>query len=176
VLVSTVLLAAFLLALGVVTALRPGSLPLCFAVPGEVVCPTGENTVPQGNPDQLVASVASGWDYGLVVLMGIMGAALGATITLRNMRGITEPYGVPLGLVVLKLPSGGLSAVTGLLLLRGQFVPGLVALDSPAQILAYAILFGYGQQLATRFVDQQGQALLDAAAPSSQEPERKDPG
>lgn len=50
----------------------------------------------------------------------------------------------------------------GLLLMRGQFVPGLSALDTSAQIVAWAVVFGYAQQLFTRLVDQQGQAVLSA--------------
>ncbi len=46
--------------------------------------------------------------------------------------------------------------------MRGQFVPGLSALDSPAQILAWALVFGYAQQLFTRLVDQQGQTVLNS--------------
>src|SRR3712207_7636499 len=42
-----------------------------------------------------------------------------------------------------------------ILLMRGQFIPGLSALDSSAQILAWALVFGYAQQLFTRLVDQQ---------------------
>ena len=45
--------------------------------------------------------------------------------------------------------------------MRGQFVPGLTALDTSAQILAWALVFGYAQQLFTRFVDQQGQTVLN---------------
>jgi hypothetical protein len=45
--------------------------------------------------------------------------------------------------------------------MRGQFVPGLTALDTSAQILAWALVFGYAQQLFTRFVDQQGQTVLE---------------
>ena len=66
-------------------------------------------------------------------------------------------------MAVLKLPTGALTAVLGLLLMRGQFVPGLSALDSPAQIIAWAIVFGYAQQLFTRFVDQRAQSVLDNA-------------
>jgi hypothetical protein len=51
--------------------------------------------------------------------------------------------------------------VLGLLLMRGQFIPGLTALDSSAQILAWALVFGYGQQLFTRLVDQQAHTVLD---------------
>ena len=34
------------------------------------------------------------------------------------------PYGLPVALALLKLPTGALTAVLGLLLMRGQFVPG----------------------------------------------------
>ena len=46
--------------------------------------------------------------------------------------------------------------------MRGQFVPGLSALDTPAQILAWALVFGYAQQLFTRMVDQQAHTVLDS--------------
>jgi hypothetical protein len=62
---------------------------------------------------------------------------------------------------VLKLPTGALTAVLGLLLMRGGFIPGLSALDSSAQIIAWAIVFGYAQQLLTRFVDQQANTVLE---------------
>ena len=61
----------------------------------------------------------------------------------------------------------------GLLLMRGDFVPGLSALDSPAQILAWAILFGYAQQLFTRFVDERAHRILNQV--SEQEPPRETP-
>jgi hypothetical protein len=60
--------------------------------------------------------------------------------------------------------------VLGLLLMRGQFVPGLSALDSSAQILAWAIVFGYAQQLFTRLVDTQAQVVLDDVAGKSATP------
>jgi hypothetical protein len=69
---------------------------------------------------------------------------------------------VPLALAALKLPTGALTAVVGLLLMRGEFVPGLTALDTPGQIIAWAVVFGYAQQLFTKMVDARGQAVLDA--------------
>jgi hypothetical protein len=45
--------------------------------------------------------------------------------------------------------------------MRGGFVPGLSALDNPAQIIAWAILFGYAQQLFTRFVDDRAHDVLN---------------
>ena len=78
------------------------------------------------------------------------------------MRGSSEPYGVPIALAVLKLPTGAVTAVLGLVLMRGGFVPGLSALDTSAQILAWAAIFGYAQQLFTRLVDQQANTVLDS--------------
>lgn len=49
-----------------------------------------------------------------------------------------------------KVPAGALTAVAGILLLGGEFVPGLSELDSQRQILAYALVLGYAQQPATR--------------------------
>jgi len=59
------------------------------------------------------------------------------------------------------VPSGALTAVAGLLLLRGQFLPGLSALDTQQQILAYALVLGYAQQLFTRLIDRRAQSILD---------------
>jgi hypothetical protein len=64
-------------------------------------------------------------------------------------------------LALLKVPSGALTAVAGILLLGGGFVPGLSDLDSQRQILAYALVFGYAQQLATQFIDKRAVNLLD---------------
>ncbi|MFE5242727.1 MULTISPECIES: hypothetical protein [unclassified Streptomyces] len=78
-----------------------------------------------------------------------------------------------MALALLKLPTGALTAVLGLLLMRGAFVPGLSALDSSAQIIGWAIIFGYSQQIFTRLVDRQGQAVLDAVGgPVIQKPTR----
>ena len=54
--------------------------------------------------------------------------------------------------------------------MRGQFVPGLSALDTSAQILAWALVFGYAQQLFTRLVDRQGQAVLDSVSSADKPP------
>jgi hypothetical protein len=45
--------------------------------------------------------------------------------------------------------------------MRGAFIPGLSDLDSSAQILAWAVIFGYAQQIFTRVVDQQATVVLE---------------
>jgi hypothetical protein len=71
-------------------------------------------------------------------------------------------------LAALKLPTGAVTAVLGLLLVRGEFVPGLSALDTSGQILAWAVIFGYAQLVFTRFVDQQAQTVLDKVRPGEE--------
>ena len=98
----------------------------------------------------------------VVELVGLAAAAVAAAAAIRNIKGSSERYGLPLALAALKLPTGAVTAFLGLLLMRGQFVPGLTALDTTAQILAWALVFGFAQELFTHFVDQQGQTVLNS--------------
>jgi hypothetical protein len=144
---------------------KPDLIPLCFH-PDDIVCPTTvapspPATAPPAELDDAIRDAAGPWDVPLVALLGLAAAVLSAALSLRKLQGTTLPYSLPVALAVLKLPSGALTAVLGLLLMSGEFVPGLSALDSPGQILAWAVLFGYAQQLFTQFVDQRAQGLLD---------------
>jgi hypothetical protein len=67
----------------------------------------------------------------------------------------------------LKLPAGALTALAGLLAVQGQFVPGLSRLNSPEQVLGYALVLGYAQQLLTRRVDDAAHAMLDDWTPDA---------
>jgi hypothetical protein len=101
-----------------------------------------------------------------VMLVGLAGAAVTGAAALRRMRGTSTPYAVPMTLLVLKLPTGALTAFLGLILLQGEFVPGLSALDSSGQILAWALVFGAAQQLVTGLVDKKAQSVLDSVGTS----------
>ena len=94
---------------------------------------------------------------------------IAAPAAIRGIRGSSEPYGLPVAIAALKLPTGAITAFLGLLLMRGQFIPGLSALDTSAQIIAWAIVFGYAQQLFTRFVDQQAHSVLGTVRGRRQE-------
>jgi hypothetical protein len=167
-------LALFLLAVGiaVVGIYRPMWMPLCFAPQGEnaIVCPT--STAATGGSDanpatvakvaQVFSQTAHGPDIVLVMLVGLAGAAVTAAAALRRIRGTSTPYAVPVTLLLLKLPTGALTAFLGLILLHGNFVPGLSALDSSDQILAWALVFGAAQQLVTGLVDKKAQSVLDS--------------
>ena len=109
----------------------------------------------------------TGGDVPLVLAVGLAAGAFAAALAVRNMRGTSTPYCVPVAIAWLKLPAGALTALFAMLMLRGGFIPGLSALDNQGQIIAYSIVFGYAQQIFTRLVDNQAQAVLDRA-PSSE--------
>lgn len=142
--------------IGVVSA-RPSFMPLCFdadgvgAEGGQLLnCPTGSG----------VAATSSS-DIFVIALLGLLGGALAAAVSIRNLRGTSTPYDVPVALAMLKVPLGAFTAILGLVAIQGKFVPGLSALDSQQQILAYALVLGYGQQVFTYTLDRRAQTLLD---------------
>jgi len=136
----------------------PDKLPLCFSPDGNIVCPTSTHvivghaaqadsagqpsTLGQAEIDPQMRRWASGWDIFLVALVGLLAAAIAA------------------------------AAVLGLVLMRGEFIPGLSALDSSAQIISWAVILGYSQQLLTRFVDQRAQTVLENFARTPAEQQR----
>lgn len=174
--VSIVSWVAAFLALGAVVVAILGAffedtIPLCFtpsrgfAESGYiVVCPVGMNPNPMGGDDinRSEAMTTSAADYLVVEIVGLIAAGIAAAMTLHRIKGTSTPYNVPVVLALLKLPTGALTAVLGLLLMRGNFIPGLSALDSTPQIIGWAALLGYSQQLFTRLVDDQAQSLLSA--------------
>jgi len=185
--VTTLLMAMLAIGVALIGFLNPSLIPLCFA-PQEsgqtvvVVCPTaqsqpigvgtsGRATNPSGSAikgiDDAIRRTAAPQDLFVVELVGMIAAVVAAAAAIRGIRGSSERYGLPVALAALKLPTGAITAFLGLLLMRGQFVPGLSALDTSAQILAWALVFGYAQQLLTRLVDRQGQTVLDSVRGAS---------
>ena len=162
---GTVVLTLLVIAVCIVGAVRPGAIPLCF----QPSITAGTSQAPTTGGESFVCPSTTGFtarptggDVSIVALMGLLGGALSATFTIQKLRGTSTPYGVPVALAILKLPAGALTAITGLVLLYGKFIPGLSELDSQGQILAYAIVLGIAQHLVTRFVDQKAEAVLDS--------------
>lgn len=158
-----VVILAMMAVLALLVALGPEAMPMCFAKKGSSplnICPSGQN-----HP--------SGGDVLIVTGLGLLGGALAAAFSIRNVRGTSTPYDVPVALAMLKPPLGALTAVSSIVLLGGDFVPGLSQLDSQRQILAYALVFGYAQQLVSRLIDNQGRTILNSLP--SKDPQAKKP-
>jgi hypothetical protein len=124
--------------------------------------PTGTVASQSTELDDVVDRTAQPHDIALVMLLGLAGAAVTGAAALRRMRGTSTPYMILVALILLKLPTGALTAVLGLVLLSAGFVPGFSALDSSAQILGWAVVFGASQQLVTGLVDKKAQSVLDS--------------
>jgi hypothetical protein len=186
VVVTTLFMATLAIAVALAGFFNRTLFPLCFA-PEEagvavVVCPTNQSgpfiplggesqpDIPVRDIDDVTAETARSQDLIVVELVGLTAAAISSAAAIRRIKGSSERYGLPVALAALKLPTGAVTAFLGLLLMRGQFVPGLSALDTSAQILAWALVFGYAQQLFTRMVDQQGQTVLDSVRGADRSP------
>jgi hypothetical protein len=104
--------------------------------------------------------------------MGMLGGAMSATFAIQKLRSTPTPIPIDLqvSLAFLKLPAGALTAIGGLVLIHGQFIPGLTDLDTQGQILAYAIVLGVAQQLVTGFVDQKAEDVLAAVPAKGRRP------
>ncbi|MDQ4006484.1 MAG: hypothetical protein M3211_00130 [Actinomycetota bacterium] len=161
-------LIALSVALAVIGWIDPNHLPLCFYDEDNdnadlVSCPLGKD---RG---------ATSADAALVEFLGSVGGGVAAVVAIRRLQGTTTPFGVPLMLALIKLPLGAITALAGLLLIHGRFVPGLSILDTRGQILAYAIVLGYAQQAFTRFVDRRGREVLEAVPAKSSRKRRRPP-
>ena len=190
--------AAFLmflaLATGIVGFVNPNTIPLCF-VAGErgqavtvVACPASQSSpflplfadpiepqfaipIPALDTSEVFERTTRPWDVALVEFVGFIAATLAAAFSIRNIRGSADPYSIPVALACLKLPAGALTAVLGLMLIRAGLVPGIESLGSSAEIIAWALVFGYAQQLFTGVVDRQASSVLEesgASPPSTQ--------
>jgi hypothetical protein len=166
-LMTTACIAVLVLAFAIVVAFNPRAVPFCFepgTTPGggAVACPSGDG------PGQHPAAL----DVVVVAMLGLLGGALSAAVSIRNLRGTSTPYDLPIALSLLKVPAGALTALGALIAIRGEFIPGLSALDSQEQILAYALVFGYAQQLLTGLIDRQALGLLSSVPAKDAEQDR----
>lgn len=151
----------------------PDSLNMCFLPKGKnfSACPSGEVRL---HPEWVPSDYAQDVDVLLIEAAGLAGAALTVIASLRRIQGTSSPYMLPLSAALLKFPTGALTAFIGVLLIRGSFIPGLSDLDSSAQIMAWAAIFGAAQHLVTRFVDERARETLSGVGHPPTEPEPGD--
>jgi hypothetical protein len=165
--VSAVVLSVLVLMVCAVGILWPKAIPLCFqpsftasGAPPQPI--TVEQVQSFACPSSTGRAMPRSGDVPIVALMGLLGGALSATFGIQKLRGTSTPYAIPVALSSMKLPAGALTAIVGLVLVHGEFVPGLSELDSQGQILAYAVLLGVAQHLFTRFVDRRAETVLNS--------------
>lgn len=164
------------------TALNPTVLPLCFVAPDAgATQSSGDDSTAVGTPllncpTRTDTEAPTGGDVLMVGLVGLLGGTLASTISIRKLKGNSGAYNVPLALAWLKVPLGAFTAILGLVAIRGEFVPGLSSLDSQEQILAYALLLGFGQQAFTGILDRRAGELVDSLPSKDSQVEMIRPG
>ena len=132
-------------------------LGVAFGVSGSVPVCNG------GRPHNcLGGDVPSGQDVGLVMLLGMLGAALPVAGRLQRMGGSWNPHSLPFWQEMIKMPIGALTAVTGLILVDTHWLPFLKSAGSWRELMAYAIAFGVVQLAFTHTIDKRAEKLLAA--------------
>lgn len=103
----------------------------------------------------------SGADIAIAELLGLVSASLVGALAIRKMKGTSTAYAVPMAALLLKLPTGALTAVAGLLMVKAGIAGDGVSLTTNAHVVGYSLLFGASQQGITGMVDRQAQSLLN---------------
>jgi len=136
----------------------PG-LPLC----GTTAAPTAEaSATTEPTPPEECVPV---WQ---VEIVGAAGALLAAAAAFWEVPKSGEPFGLRGIQSAVKVPMGALTAVIGTMLLQSEVIDALDPQPVP-EVLAYAALFGFAQQVVTRFIDTRAATLLKAPQKAEKE-------
>jgi hypothetical protein len=155
-----------LLVLALIAAwIVPGSIPVC----GQLARPaqTALTSCLQDGTSNVPAEALLG-DVALVMLFGMLGAALPMAARLQQFGGSWNPYGLPFYQEIVKLPIGALVAVGGLLLIHTNIAPLFKPPSDWNGVVADAVLLGIAQLAFTRAIDQRVSKML-AAMPDEEE-------
>jgi len=157
---------------GIVGLLDPGTFPVCFSPEAggavSIVCPSHSSEAfsveTTTNIEDVVRATVASTDVFFVMFLGLVGAALSAANSVRGLRATAGPYSISVALAALKLSTGALIALIGIMLINAGLVPGLKGFESSAEIIAWALIFGYSQQLFTGVVDRQAQSVIEQSS------------
>jgi hypothetical protein len=148
-LVASTAASALVVTLAVIGAISPSMIPVC----SPETCPTG-------------GSKPGAIDLTVAMLFGCLGASLAVITTLATTSAPATAYALNWAQMLLKIPTGALTALVGLLALQSEVVANVAPPTSHAGLLFYAVVFGFSQQAATRLVDHKAQAVLEEARPA----------
>lgn len=110
-------------------------------------------------------SVAVAWRQLLTIeLWGAFGGTIGALVAVRRLRGHNTPLSMGVALVAIKLPAGALVALFIVLILQAGVVTDIDIVTKANQLAAYAAIFGFAEEAATRWADRKAAELLGQTA------------
>lgn len=111
------------------------------------------------------ASVLSTGDLVAIELWGALGGLVGIIPAIGRLRLTSRPSSLQIAQLVLKPIAGGAVALFAIVLLQGGLIKQLSPVADNA-IAAYAVLFGFAQEILTRAIDRRAGTLLDTAKPT----------
>jgi hypothetical protein len=117
--------------------------------------PKGELTHCLGGESSRPESV----DVALVAAMGALGGLLAIAFSLSETDVAPTRYDPKTWQTVLKPVTGAAVAIIAVLFLQSGFLLK-PSTETQSMFLAYAVLFGFSQQLLTRFVDKRADSLI----------------
>ncbi len=120
------------------------------------LCPAGARVCLTSPPRTEVAIVA---------LLGAIGGSLGLAFGLTEADTAPSRYDPKAWQAFLKPVTGAVTGILGVMLIQAGFLVQPAGNTSYA-LLVYAVLFGFSQQLLTRTVDKQANALMTPAQAS----------
>lgn len=139
-----------------------GVLVLAHVVdPGLVSLCTGAGDGAGGDEDVCFGgSEPRAWDVALVAVFGAIGGLLALAFGLADTEAPPSRYDPRIWQVGLKAAAGAATALAGILLIQADLVVAPASSPSEALFLSYAAIFGFSQQLFTRFVDKRAGAII----------------
>jgi hypothetical protein len=134
-------------------ALDPHFVSVCGVRSGSLdtnLCPDGG-----AEPERL--------DLVQVSLVGALGGLLAGNFPVANARSVRSPWGLLSGQLILKVMSGAVTALIGVLLEKGVLAG--MSVQAGSKIVAYAAFFGFAQLALTALVDRRAGQLATATQP-----------
>ncbi len=141
----TGLLIAVLLTVAIWHANSITFLPICVGTAPSQHCIDGTSSSPA--------------DVWIVLLMGALGGLLGIAFKLSETTE-ADRFDPKSWQRFLKPVTGAATALVAILFLQSNIIVGLKAAPSQALFLGYAVLFGFSQQVLTKFVDERAENLV----------------
>jgi hypothetical protein len=134
--------------LAILGSVHTAYFPLCVKSGTSVVCPTGN-------------SVPGKADLAFIMAIGGIGAVLAVATNLTSLKPTGVRYSLSVAQGLIKIPFGAITAMLGVIILSTQSNVGVLA--THAGLISTAAVFGYSQQLFTKFIDKRANDLLSQA-------------
>lgn len=155
--------AAGVLVVFLVFSLAAAINPQVFSLCGSPSVAAGQATAPSTEICPGGGSDPHGSDVFLLGLAGMVGGTVGALILLLRVSVGSGPFSPAVAQALLKLPAGALVALVGLYVLQHNTL-GTLQPQAGVTLVAWAILFGVGQEVITHAIDRRAANLLGSTS------------